>query len=116
MISHQDKRRVVCAFNSNHKMPVPRYVWHLARCPDRLNRIKQGLPIYKCRYHILHIFLNKQSCVDHEKYCDSKPKEKETSAVIDNLDELTNLSEKTKAVIRLGKRTPFGEVTDLITN
>ena len=64
---------VRCAFNTNHVMPAERYVWHLARCPDKKSREQQKLPIFYCTNNRLHIFLNRNAYLDHMKTC--KPKQ-----------------------------------------
>ena len=79
MLSNDDKRRAVCAFNSNHVMPVQRYPWHLARCPDHKYRLHQGLPIYRCPHHTLHIFLNEQALRIHLPVCEANQANKENS-------------------------------------
>ena len=86
MISNEDKRRVCCAFNSNHKMPVQRYPWHLARCPDHKFRIQSGLPIYKCPHHNLHIFLSNTALEHHLVICEQK-----TNPVKEDLEDLSKV-------------------------
>ena len=61
--------QVRCAFNTNHVMPVAKYVWHLARCPDKKLREKNKMPIYYCPNNRLHIFLNRTALLDHSRTC-----------------------------------------------
>ena len=66
----QDQKRVACAFNANHCMAPAKYVWHLARCPDKKNREAAKFPIYYCKFNRLHIFLNIHAFNTHEKQCE----------------------------------------------
>ena len=83
-------------------MPLLRYPWHLARCPDYKARKENGLPIYKCKNHTLHIFLNRQALELHLPICDAKPKEEKESLVGEEHKERSPLKEVKPAV--LGKR------------
>ena len=60
-------------------MPVQRYPWHLARCPDHKYRLQQGLPIYRCPHHTLHIFLNEKALRIHLHVCKANQANKENS-------------------------------------
>ena len=60
---------MACAFNANHTMGLPKYVWHLARCPDKKKREAAKLPIYYCQNNRLHIFLNLHDFKSHQKNC-----------------------------------------------
>jgi hypothetical protein len=53
-------------------MPINTYPWHIAKCPDRLRRIKEGLPIYQCEKHKLHLFLNRVDLMNHMKICNGQ--------------------------------------------
>ena len=124
MINHEDSRRVVCAFDSNHVMSIQRYHWHLARCPAKKLREENGLPIYTCPYHRMHIFLNRFQLTDHMAVCDSKPAaaysmtkdlDKEASKVseIEELPFGTVVEEEIKVTTDTGSKEPFTDRTNL---
>lgn len=73
MRSYKDQRRVACAFNHNHVMPLLRYQWHLAICQDKKRHEAMGLPVYYCKFHALHIFLKEEDLEAHEKVCPENP-------------------------------------------
>lgn len=56
MRSYLDKQ-VKCPFDESHSMPEPRLIWHISRCPVRMQHIKEGKPIYHCKYFHTHIYL-----------------------------------------------------------
>ena len=107
MISHEDSRLVICAFNSNHRMSVQRYNWHLARCPDKKKRESEGLPIFVCKYHRMHIFLNRAAYHDHMAICDSK-------TVVNSSQQVTDLKPREPVVEAKEevKEIPFGAVVE----
>ena len=73
MINGEDTRRVRCPFNSSHELRVPKLAFHLAKCPDHKLRKQHNLPIFHCRWHYLHIFLNITDLSRHEEVCTNQP-------------------------------------------
>ena len=103
-----DTRVVQCAFNASHRIAVPRYPWHLARCPDYKMRVERGLPVYKCEWNYLHLFMCKQDWEMHKAVCDSRPGAKKESLA---LEDVTNVREIDTT---LGKRKATKELAELV--
>ena len=58
-----------CPFNKAHKMPQPRFIWHITRCKARKERLERGLKEYHCKHNWNHIFLTPEDHEVHEKIC-----------------------------------------------
>ena len=64
---------ICCPFDKLHKMPSQRLQWHIVKCPTKVYREKNGLPIYHCKFYYLHIYLEKHELDMHEKFCVKNP-------------------------------------------
>jgi hypothetical protein len=51
-------------------MPSLRLQWHLARCPAKKNREREGLPTFHCKHNYLHIFFEQTTLFEHEANCE----------------------------------------------
>ena len=86
MRSHDDLY-VHCPFNYAHVMPHPRLQWHLAKCPAKVTREKDGLPTYRCFFNSLHIYIDKEKLKEHESNCSDDP----SRAKKRELDQITHV-------------------------
>lgn len=69
---------VHCPFDRAHFTPSTRLPFHIAKCPAKKKREADGLPIYYCQYHHLHIYLDEKELRQHELDCPNNllPKKK----------------------------------------
>ena len=67
---------VHCPFDATHRLPKPRLVWHLSKCPARQALKDKGVPVYHCKNNYLHVFMEEDKLKAHEALdCDSKREE-----------------------------------------
>ena len=65
---------VYCPFDATHRLPKPRLVWHLDKCPARQVLKDKGVPVFHCKNNYLHIFMEQEKLNQHEESgeCESK--------------------------------------------
>jgi U11-48K-like CHHC zinc finger len=60
---------VKCPFDQSHRVPQPRLLWHVAKCPDHKKWKLEGKPIYHCKFNHSHILLKEGEISVHELNC-----------------------------------------------
>ena len=78
-----DDETVTCPFDTRHRMPKPRLTWHLAKCQAKKDHEAAGLPVFRCRNNVLHIFLDEAAKDEHEAACDSHQPERLSRSTVE---------------------------------